>query len=219
METTACDVTRLTWGTCCGLSGGKSQLWRVHSIYCYLSCCCGAAVIQGRESHSVLLAPSRQRLRITCRQGEESHSEPTADHFFGLRHYHLFWMSVCPSVLLKFSCLQMSRGKKTLKKWEPKEIFCVDSIEPIFISIDINVCDQFFTDSVSSTFESSVNYNKISWRILPSLMSEGGQWGLLVTASLEATGISCHTLAFGFKPAPLEVTFKAETAGSGEFNL
>lgn len=47
--------------------------------------------------------------------------------------------------------------------------------------------------------------------LLPSLMSEGGQWGLLVTASLEATGISCHTLAFGFKPAPFEVTFRAQT--------
>lgn len=53
--------------------------------------------------------------------------------------------------------------------------------------------------------------------VSPSLMSEGGQWGLLGTASLEATGISCHTFAFGFKPAPLEVTFKAETAPWDEF--
>lgn len=53
------------------------------------------------------------------------------------------------------------------------------------------------------------------WRLLPSLRSEGGQLWLLATASLEATGISCHTLAFGFKPAPFEVTFE-EQRGPGQ---
>lgn len=49
------------------------------------------------------------------------------------------------------------------------------------------------------------------WCLLPSPRSEGGQWWPLATASLEATGISCHTLAFGFKPAPFEVTFEEQT--------
>lgn len=44
----------------------------------------------------------------------------------------------------------------------------------------------------------------------PSLRSGGSQWGLLVTTSLGVTGISCHTLAFGFKLVPFDVTLKGE---------
>lgn len=79
------------------------------------------------------------------------------------------------------------------------------------------------TQATSSGPRSSLKKNKKQscrcttwecWRLSPSLRSEGGQWWLLATASLEATGISCHTLAFGFKPAPFEVTFEEQIANA-----
>lgn len=98
-------VSRLTWGPCCRLSGGKAQLWRVHSIYCYLSCCCGAAVIQGRESHGILLAPSRRRLRITCEQGKESDSERAV--YFKLTHIFDGLAIYCLCTWKKLRLIQM----------------------------------------------------------------------------------------------------------------
>ena len=51
-----------------------------------------------------------------------------------------------------------------------------------------------------------------NWGVLlhvsPSLTSEGDQGVASADTSLETTGISCQTLALGFRPTPLEVTFK-----------
>lgn len=55
----------LTFGFCVGLDRGKPQPWRVHSINRHLGCCRGAIVLQGREAHRELFAPSRRRLGIT----------------------------------------------------------------------------------------------------------------------------------------------------------